>query len=79
MGDIDVDAGTVLSRNRTLAEVGSEIYDALLEAANGAPTAASGTATGSSPSAVSTPFVASGISLREITDLLTRIPSAHTP
>jgi altronate dehydratase large subunit len=39
-GDIDVDAGTVLSRNRTLGEVGAEIYAALLEAANGALTAA---------------------------------------
>lgn len=39
-GDIDVDAGTVLSRNRTLTEVGAEIYAALIDAANGRLTAA---------------------------------------
>ena len=39
-GDIDVDAGTVIAEGRTLAEVGAEIYEALVKTANGALTAA---------------------------------------
>jgi altronate dehydratase large subunit len=39
-GDIDLDAGAIVSGRETLQSFGARIYDALIAAANGAPTAA---------------------------------------
>ncbi len=39
-GDIDVDAGAILEGEKSLADVGKEIYDCILATANGRPTCA---------------------------------------